>query len=147
MSVRNRSVSDRHHETRSQVLCYVDHRRYETVSILGPVGVPSDTPFPPESRIHATAQNLFAYSRTVTVLPCTVPRTLTFEIVTNTPPRTVTVTSADVPLAHRGPASATGRAVRTRRWWKPSPLPAGELGKLPPSRLQEKLNGTARRTP
>jgi hypothetical protein len=44
VSVRNRSVSDRHHEIRSQVLCYVDHRRYETVSILGPFGVPSPTP-------------------------------------------------------------------------------------------------------
>ena len=118
-------------------------RRYEIVSIHG--RKEHRNPFPPRIATHATARNFFAYSCTVTVLPCTVPRTLTFETVTNTPPRTVTVTSADVLLAHRGSASATGRAVRTRRWCRPSPLPAGELGKLP--RLQEKPNGTARRTP
>ena len=121
------------------------YRRYETVSIHGLAGKEHRNPFPSRIAIHASARNFFAYSCTVTVLPCTVPRTLTFETVTNTPPRTVTVTSAYVPLAHRGPASATGRAVRTRRWCRPSPLPAGELGKLP--RLQEKPNGTARRTP
>jgi len=80
VSVRNRSVSDRHHETRSQVLCYVDHRRYETVSILGPVGVPSpDTPFPPESRIHASCQLIHCHgsNRSVSI-------SLTFDPVTNT---------------------------------------------------------------
>jgi len=79
VSVRNRSVSDRHHETRSQVLCYVDHRRYETVSILGPVGVPSDTPFPPESRIHASCQLIHSHgsNRSVSI-------SLTFDPVTNT---------------------------------------------------------------
>ena len=122
-------------------------RRYVIVIIHGLVGRNTEILFPPRIATHDTARNFFAYSCTVTVLPCTVPRTLTFETVTNTPPRTVTVTSADVPLAHRGPASATGRVVRTLCWWRPSPLPAGELGKPPPSRLQEQPNGTARRTP
>ena len=103
MSVRNRSVSDRHHETRSQVLCYVDHRRYETVSILGPVGVPSDTPFPPESRIHASCQLIHSHgsNRPVSI-------SLTFDPVTNTPPRTVTVIFVVVPLARLGPVSEIG---------------------------------------
>ena len=122
-------------------------RRYEIVIIHGLVGRNTESRFPPRIATHATAQNLFAYSCTVTVLPCTVPRTLTFETVTNTSPRTVTVTSADVPLAHRGPASATGCVARTRRWWRPSPSPAEEQGEPPPSRLQVQTNGTVRRTP
>ena len=122
------------------------HRRYEIVSIHGLAGRNTAIRFLPESQLTpplGISSTIHVPSRFYLV-PC---RELTFETVTNTPPRTVSVTSADVPLAHRGPASATGRAVRTRRWWRPSPLPAGELGKPPQSRLQEKLNCTARRTP
>ena len=60
------------------------YRRYETVSIHGLAGKEHRNPFPPRIAIHDTARkNFFAYSCTVTVLPCTVPRTLTFETVTN----------------------------------------------------------------
>jgi hypothetical protein len=103
VSVRNRSVSDRHHETRSQVLCYVDHRRYETVSILGPVGVPSPTPRFLPNRAFTPPANSYSHGSNLSV-----SISLTFDPVTNTPPRTVTVIFVVVPLARLGPASEIG---------------------------------------
>jgi hypothetical protein len=64
------------------------HRRYETVSIHGPVGKEHSNQFPPRIAfmppLGFLANSCTANSCTVTVLSCTVPRTLMFEPVTNT---------------------------------------------------------------
>ena len=55
-------------------------RRYETVIIR--LGGNTDTRFPRRTAF-TTQVSFLANSRTVTVIPCTVSRTLTFEPVTN----------------------------------------------------------------
>ena len=63
----------------------------------------TDTCFLPESRIHASCQLIHSHGSNWSV-----SISLTFDPVTNTPPRTVTVISAVVPLGHLGPASEIG---------------------------------------
>jgi hypothetical protein len=97
-------------------------RRYEIVINHGLAGRNTEILFPPRIATQATAQNFLAYSCTVTVLPCTVPRTLTFETVTNTVEYVCSKLSEQVSFA----AAMTGkRKADTPQGVKPQRPQAG----------------------